>query len=534
LNFLIALLLSHILSLTETLSERISINSDSTKVKYLKQRIWENLKNQRDSVLNSHQYCMLWCPESEFRNVSEWTFYRDLSPEQARERGSYYNTEFRDVYQDSSMKSIDAVCCQIATRESFQVIYDTRRGGGLNDDVTLVTFGTFERMHSILETAKRWKGPIVLVVYVPDYNDPLFATFRKTKELLSSERIYNGLKNFPVVENMLLMTYNASFEADKNALRIGYNAKYFNLRTMLYHDDPKNELYTPLGAKSLGLAMLADFPINSLRNIAQDYADTRYVFSVDIDFLPDEDVYEYFKRNARIFIGDREQAGIVVPHFERNAGCRWTDRTYSYPKNFESLQAQFNSGLIRPFHVSLKTWTQLGYHNWTEEDVAQTNCDLQKAMQPRKVSWMPGIEVTNYPKWFQMSQDSRSPPAFEISTAFGKNESLSYEPYILLDRVMNSTHTLMRYNEIFTNRQKDKSSWIVFLRISGYQFFVGNRHFLIHQDHKPSQWLKVHETENNTNLHWKESRMISACWVYRDNLLRLYPKSTKAQKHQGK
>jgi hypothetical protein len=485
----------------------------------VKQRLWEDLKIRQNDILSEHQYCMLWCPESQFGNISEWTFYRDLSPAQAQEMGSYSISENRALHQLSSAKRIEAVCCQIATRNSFEVIYDTRSSEDLDNDISLVTFGGFERISALLEISKRWKGQMVIVVYIPDYNDPLYETLNSPEQMPSFE-IYKQLKAFPKFENTLVLAYHASFWKDRNVLRIGYNAHYFEKDTLEFDSNPANVLYTPEEAQARNLVMLADFPINTLRNVAQDFAQTRYVFAIDMDFLPDNGAHEYLRANARRLLSESsDNAAIILPHFNRFGKCTWKNRPYEYPSDFKALNEQFNAGIIRPFYINGKLMTQLGYHNWTAQDVAENTCPLKQIVEIDDGTWLPGIELTNYPKWFKMSLEAGSPLEFEINAT---EKHISYEPYFVLDRVTKSGQPLMRYNEVFANRQKDKSSWLLLLRIMGYRFYVANQHFLVHQDHPGSPWTKVHQKKGATNMYWTDERMLRAAWVYKDTLEILY------------
>jgi hypothetical protein len=479
-------------------------------------------------MLNQHQYCMLWCPADQFTNtdVPHGNFYRDLTVTQASRLGSYYRTEHRDILQDETMKKLDIVCCQIATRESFEVVQDSRYGENLGRDVTLVTFGSFDRIDALYEMKRRWQGPLVLVLYMADYNDALFEKLNDS-EHLTSDQVLKGLERLPFFENTVILLYKATMDLDKSVLRIGYNAKYYSLDTMSLSQLETVVPFEPEEAAKRNLALMVDFPINSLRNIAQDYAETRYVLPLDLDFIPDLSAYEFLKRQAQELVGARAKIGIVLPHFEKITRCDWIDRPYEYPLDFFSFSEQFKAGLVQPFHVSLKDWENLGYYHWLEEDLQDTTC---KAIDNLGYSWIPGTNLTDYPKWFELSWKSGSPAVYEIPQICSFNDMLSYEPFIMLDRVANSTHLLMRYNEVFTNRQKNKTSWIAGLRMSGYRLFVGVRHFLIHQEHPHNAWIDVMSSSSDNvkaGTVWDDTRMITAARAYLQTLRKVYEGESK-------
>jgi hypothetical protein len=483
----------------------------------LKGELWKEFNSRQDMSLDQHQYCMLWCPDDQLENVSEWDLYRDLTPEEAEKLGSYYTTENRDIYQTSSMEYLNVTCCQVATRKSFNVIYDTRHSDDLGKDVTLITFGTFDRLTAVLETKRRWIGPMVVVLYVSDYNDPLFSTL-DDGEHLSSKQVYEGLADFPVLDNLLILTYNASYRKDRNVLRMGYNAKYFNATQGKF--DSSLTLLSPEEALKQQLSLIVDFPINSLRNVAQDFAQTRYVLALDLDFIPDVGAYNYLRSSVE----PREnKVAILLPHFETNRKvCLNKSGEYDYPLDFESLRQQFKSGLARPCRISLRKWAEMGYGNWTEEDLQNSTCSLQYLLTETVAhTFLQGVHLVNFPKWFELSS-MREQKFFEISHEdLLKEKTLSFEPYFMVDKVANSTDLLARYNELFMNRRKDKASWTVHLKLSGYRFYVGVGHFIIHQDHKPSSWT-VEPDKDSSSVFWRDERFVPMAFVYEQTLKDIY------------
>jgi hypothetical protein len=462
----------------------------SVPVPGTKDYIWQNLKLNSKKILNQHQYCTLWCPADEYLQVSEWDLYRDISSEQARKRGSYYKTEDRDFYQTSSQKVLNITCCQVATHESFSILVDSRRSDNVEKDVTLVTYGTFERFEALAEIRRRWSGPIVAVLVVQDHNDLIYES--TGKKMTSQQELAAVRKQLedPIWDNTAIVVYYGRYEKDQKFLKIGYNANYFKLSTYSYNDTKVTKPYSREETRARDLVLLVDFPINTLRNVAQDYAETRYVFAVDIDFLPDNSMYEFFKKQLSK-ISQLDKAGIVVPHFERRPKCDWLSKEYEYPADFKTLDLQIRAALIRPFYCDLYWWYE--HHpdtfHWTAEDMKETNCTVVKIRHP---NFFAGINITDYVQWFNSSRNRESADIYELpldvisSSLFQKG----YEPYLLLDRVANGTHALMRYNEVFVNRHRDKASWIFGLRLTGYRFFVAKEHFLIHRNHPYSPWVE--------------------------------------------
>eukprot|EP00475_Leptophrys_vorax_P034781 TRINITY_DN565_c0_g1_i1.p1 TRINITY_DN565_c0_g1~~TRINITY_DN565_c0_g1_i1.p1 ORF type:complete len:590 (-),score=87.77 TRINITY_DN565_c0_g1_i1:62-1831(-) len=499
--------------------ERISSPSPPISAK---ERLWRKLKFSQGSMLDKHQYCMLWCSEDDpmFSSSPEEDFYRDLTDSEAiRDIGSYYTTEGRDVYQNDTMAALGFRCCQIATRDSFTVMYDTRPSEYSDDDVTLVTFGTFERVDALYEVRARWRGPIVFVLYVSDHNDVIF---KKTGERLTSVeeiRRMSEVLEQERMDNIAVILFHARFEMDEPVLRMGINANYYELSTSSYlSNNNGNELipvYSREEAAERNLVLLLEFPINALRNVAQDYAETRFVFATDLDFMPSTGAYEFFKTQTTQFLAEQDNVGIVLPHFERRFNCGILGKTYAYPQNFLDLDRQFKSGMIRPFHCELHYWAKLDRQtfNWPAWQLKETNCTVDVRRPVVNSTSHPvhfaGIGLSNYTRWLQESRQLMNTTTTQGSSNNGSalyeipQEVLQsnlhmeyYEPYILLDRVASADSYLMRYNEVFVSRYRDKASWIFALRISGYRFFVAPGHFLIHRDHDPSPWVVLKGGKN--------------------------------------
>eukprot|EP00475_Leptophrys_vorax_P015375 TRINITY_DN2171_c0_g1_i1.p1 TRINITY_DN2171_c0_g1~~TRINITY_DN2171_c0_g1_i1.p1 ORF type:complete len:556 (-),score=111.83 TRINITY_DN2171_c0_g1_i1:145-1692(-) len=502
----------------------------------LKNELWLKIKAKQKND-EYHQYCMLWCPADDevfVSRPSEFQFYQDLTADEAAQRGiSYYTSEGRDVYQNESMSALKMRCCQIATRESFDVVYDTRSNDSLDTDVTLVTFGTVNRMDALQEIKERWRGPVVFVLYVLDHNDLVFAARNDSKYLTSAQelRVVEETLSRHQWDNLAVVIYKGKFEKDREVLRLGWNANYFEMKTHSFYNSTVERVYSRKEAERQRLALVVEFPINSLRNVAQDFVQTRYLFSIDLDFIPDISAYDFLKGQAS-FLGSHDKVGIVLPHFQRR-NCTWNNKTYAYPMDFQELDYQMQNALITPFHCDLHYWSAL-YPKEFPLSISpnRTNCfiDVQWPYphSTRHQAFYEGIQLSDYPRWLSSSRQPESEAMYEIPEALLHSEQdlQVYEPYMVLDRVANSSHALMRYNEVFVSRHRDKSSWIFGLRLTGYRLFVANEHFLIHKDHRPSVWVSVKGGQNGGPMERHRLRMFTAADTYVATLNALSNKST--------
>ena len=127
-----------------------------------------------------------------------------------------------------------------------------------NNDVTLVTHTSMERLYMLETLYKYWEGPVSLVLYASD------AELREAKEHISSSPVLRDTKRL--------------------ALHVVSKSGKF-------------------------------YPYNYLRNIAIDYVNTPYIYMTDIDFLPRQGLYKYAKEAVKL-IGDSNKRALIVPAFE--------------------------------------------------------------------------------------------------------------------------------------------------------------------------------------------------------------------------
>ena len=126
-----------------------------------------------------------------------------------------------------------------------------------DNDVTLVTQMTMDRLHMLDLISRNWDGPISITLYASDSD---------MREVLS----YTSVS--PVLN-----------DSKKLALHVVSKKGQF-------------------------------YPINHLRNIAIDYVKTPYMYLSDIDFRPMNGLYHYIKKSIQV-IGRKKQA-LIVPAFE--------------------------------------------------------------------------------------------------------------------------------------------------------------------------------------------------------------------------
>ncbi|XP_070168117.1 xylosyl- and glucuronyltransferase LARGE1 isoform X3 [Polyergus mexicanus] len=240
-------------------------------------------------------------------------------------------------------------------------------------DVALVTQCSVERIPLLETLAKHWPGTISVALYLTDAE----------------------------------VQYFLSFVRGSIDLRTRRNIAYH----IVYKD---GELY----------------PINYLRNIAILYVSTPFIFSLDVDFLPQFGLYENLMNNInRLNINDADKIALIVPAFE-------TERyRFTFPTNKEELLKFLKRNILYTFR----------YHVWTQGHAATNYSLWQNSMEPYEISWEP-----------------------------------DFEPYIVVPKSAPS------YDTRFVGFGWNKVSYVTHLTALNYKYIVLPDTFIIHRPHAPS------------------------------------------------
>jgi len=255
-----------------------------------------------------------------------------------------------------------------------------------------------------------------------------------------------------------------------------------------------------------------------LRNAVSDFARTKYVFPVDIDFLPSKGLYKILLGLMDSTLEKMDRAAVIVPHWEprtcaiSNNVVRWTSQ---YPLDFNTLNSYMNRGLVRPFHADLQFF---GWQNEFWRSTKDKGCFVPAytKYQKGKINSNPkGVRISGYELWSTHSKtfDPSIPPSRRSllpvadSNLHAAVVADHWEPFFMVSRLHNGG-MLARYNEIFTGRILNKVQWVTVLRAQKYSFFTLKRHFLIHRDHPPSDFAAVLDTSLPSFKSWMHLAMM--------------------------
>jgi hypothetical protein len=233
---------------------------------------------------------------------------------------------------------------------------------------------------------------------------------------------------------MVVFSTRDSAQVKANAVNRGCSEEHLAIQTV------NRTKYDPNGT---------DYPVNILRNLAFAAVKTSHAIYIDADFWPATNLHSILTSThvKEKFASDPYLAAVIPAFemFEPFNWCKWNDCTEkniaAMPKDKKSLLSLMIYGKVTSFHADF-------------ED---------------------GHGSTDYVKWIQQDEGS-----FEDLPCINNDQ---YEPYLAL-RYCNK---LPPFQEGFTGYGRNKMSWIMQLRRSGYQFSTLGGSFLVHYPHVESE-----------------------------------------------
>merc|ERR1712196_75276 len=262
------------------------------------------------------------------------------------------------------------------------------------------------------------------------------------------------------------------------------------------------------------------YPINTLRNVAIDAADTNWVFPLDADFEPTVTLYGRLKSMlgtlSKVF-----RPAVVVPHFELTPNLvikyvgqyRKKSKVISQDQwvrwnNFAELIGSLHNGTIIPFQGNPSLlWSSraniLGVEGNKNHLLPPEQARYFDFDHKYGVGWSQGVEGSDYERWYNASLKGdtgcqRIYPAevglgalskdfvhFHTGPQFRRLDiAPNWEPYVLGRKREPDGHELPRYTEGFYGRFLNKLEWVLSLQAQRYTFFNLPGDFLMHQPHQ--------------------------------------------------
>ena len=173
------------------------------------------------------------------------------------------------------------------------------------------------------------------------------------------------------------------------------------------------------------------YPINYLRNVALKFANSKYVFLSDIDFLPSEDTLRLLKKATHLLDEGETARALIVPAFETKKY-----RLDDFPRSKADVIRLLDEGQMYTFR----------YNEWPRGHQPTNFAKWRTATTPYKVQWEP-----------------------------------DFEPYVVLPKSQ-----AIEYDQRFVGFGWNKVSHIMELAFKNTEFVVLPNVFIVHIPHAPS------------------------------------------------
>ncbi|XP_015784606.1 beta-1,4-glucuronyltransferase 1 [Tetranychus urticae] len=331
----------------------------------------------------------------------------------------------------------------------------------IRKDITLVTQSSLSELYNLLTIIHRWKGLISV------------GLFTLTRELsIAIEIILSLRKCYPMIR------YNTSFHlvypllvplpdlnthydlirllpSEPSAPSLSSSSRAESIEENICAQLPK--IMTALNPGTLNYENEGiPFPNNLLRNVARRNSLTQFVFVIDIDLVPNNNLnYDFieFAKENRLFEEETkdEKTIFVVPSYEIDSSLV----PDHIPKDKTELMLAVNSGYVRPFYYELcwKCQKYTDYEAWQKEPLS------------------PKLDILFEVFWHD-----------------------PWEPFYI------SRNTVPMYDERFRQYGFNRISQVCELHMAGYRFSVLNNPFVIHKGMKrPDSFHKDKDLELEKN-----------------------------------
>lgn len=347
-------------------------------------------------------------------------------------------------------------------------------------DVTAATQCSAHHLHHLVSLAARWGGPVSVAVFTHtgDFHAAVSAMLHLH---FCSDAVYRHV------------SFHLAFPISRAPRDLDL-AKLKDIK-LSCEDNPAlkppaadSGAHTAQQAGNYADSELA-YPNNLLRNLAINYAQTPYVFMLDIDMLPSQglrlDFQTLMTSHASLPVNQTGEGGatgtsgvwsgrlpalsaFVVPVFEIESGV-------PIPKDKSELLYLWRQGRVRPFY-------------WEECAKCQ--------------------KLTDYDRWGLL--DTGGP----LSVAYSVERDSFWEPFYI------AKTSMPLYDERFKQYGFNRVSQVCEMHVSGYQFQVLNHAFLVHQGFKTRASHHARKDQEN-----KQNRKLYTTFV--SELKVRYPDSSR-------
>uniref|UniRef100_A0A1B6D9Z2 Beta-1,4-glucuronyltransferase 1 n=1 Tax=Clastoptera arizonana TaxID=38151 RepID=A0A1B6D9Z2_9HEMI len=217
--------------------------------------------------------------------------------------------------------------------------------------VCIATQSSLEKLHSLIQVAHHWSGPISTALYAA--GDQEYKLLQGYVAFL--RRCYKPIRD--------RVTFHLLLPKDKlpRSNIIPEKTDHFEC---LHPEIALTHLVQMRSSDIVRWRMRNPYPQNHMRNLARRNCQTPYVFLTDVDIIPSTHLTE----GLNAFLKNVKCAGLcayVIPTYE-------LDERVRFPRNKTDLIRLTNKGLAQPFHHKVFIYNQFAtnFSRW-EDDLSE-------------------------------------------------------------------------------------------------------------------------------------------------------------------
>ncbi|XP_035826917.1 beta-1,4-glucuronyltransferase 1 [Aplysia californica] len=330
-------------------------------------------------------------------------------------------------------------------------------------DVSVVTQCSSNHLHHLSDLAQRWNGPISVSVFT--FDDDFVHTVSSMLHFhFCNDHIYRHV-SFHLV-------YPIS-RAPKHLEGLR------DLKLSCADHDPSSSSSVDLSPAQLGagpsVANYAsedlEYPNNLLRNLAINYAQTPYIFMIDVDMVPSENLRQEFQKLM--------SSHIQHPHFP-----------VATTKNNSSSSSGADAAVANP----LSAFVVPAFEIQEKVPIPNTKSELLTLWlktQVRPFYWEacnPCQKLTDYDKWRRLGKGG------PLAVAYSVERNALWEPFYI------AKTSVPLYDERFKQYGFNRVSQVCEMHVAGFTFHILDNAFLVHKGFKtPGSFHAQKDAENKRN-----------------------------------
>ncbi|KYM77719.1 N-acetyllactosaminide beta-1,3-N-acetylglucosaminyltransferase [Atta colombica] len=288
--------------------------------------------------------------EVEMNAVTEWNLGTLVKHEQQSE---CITQDYQPASPDANSLKLDIKLGRWDARRMFRM-YDSVLVGSRFTElsqtyrVCLATQSSVEKLHSLVQVALHWTGPMSVALYAA--GDEEFEVLQRY--LVYLRRCYESIR-----ERVIFSLAVPKMRMPKKQPRV------FELPDRVDCAKPEatlNEFMSRVPSEQTNWRIRNVYPQNHMRNLARKNCQTDYVFLTDVDIVPSFNltvVLDEFLRNDNC-----DKCAYVIPTYELDTRVR-------FPPNKTELIRLATKGLARPFHQKVFIHNQFAtnFTRWLQD-----------------------------------------------------------------------------------------------------------------------------------------------------------------------